>query len=140
MFHFLERIITTIEISIWTHVYHSTNPISECPKGYLGDCSQRCISPAYGEDCQSLCNCADGYYCHFANGCTLLNENKIKYQTPSKIYIHTSCKTCHLSIHILKILNCLCTQQTKTAAVAQSVGAFDSHAKCTIPSCDRPKS
>lgn len=83
MFHFLQRIITTIEISIWTHVYHSTNPISECPKGYLGDCSQRCISPAYGEDCQSLCNCADGYYCHFANGCSQFGRNKTELQHTS---------------------------------------------------------
>nr|XP_022295619.1 uncharacterized protein LOC111105554 isoform X2 [Crassostrea virginica] len=56
----------------------------KCPKGYFGNCSQRCRSPAYGEDCQSLCDCADGYYCHFANGCTLINDNHTEYQTSKK--------------------------------------------------------
>ena len=56
---------------------------SECPKGYFDDCSKQCIPPTYGEDCQSLCDCTDGYYCHFAYGCSQLNRNEREIQHTS---------------------------------------------------------
>nr|XP_022291042.1 uncharacterized protein LOC111102540 [Crassostrea virginica] len=55
----------------------------KCPKGYFGDCSKQCIPPTYGEDCQSLCDCVDGYYCHFAYGCSQLDRSKTELQHTS---------------------------------------------------------
>lgn len=60
-------------------------------RGFYDDCLKQCIPPHYGEDCQSECNCGDGYYCHFADGCSRsfkaddAANKKIKYN----MNIHT---------------------------------------------------
>ena len=56
---------------------------SECPTGYFGDCSKQCRPPTYGEECQFLCDCRDGYYCHFTYGCLQLDRNKTELQPTS---------------------------------------------------------
>ncbi|XP_078327234.1 uncharacterized protein LOC111102421 isoform X2 [Crassostrea virginica] len=60
-----------------------TGECEKCPKGYFGDCSKQCVPPTYGEDCQSLCNCTDGYYCHFAYGCSQPDQNEKEIQHTS---------------------------------------------------------
>lgn len=41
----------------------------ECDIGYIGsDCSQKCIHPTYGEDCQYICHCLETD-CHYSYGC-----------------------------------------------------------------------
>ena len=57
----------------WKYLEYSDellNIILECPRGFYDDCSKKCTPPHYGEGCQSECNCAAGYYCHFADGCS----------------------------------------------------------------------
>ena len=73
---------------------------SECPKGFSGDCSQKCIPPAYGEDCQFLCNCIDGYFCHFADGCSQLDRTKTEI-------LHTSISPIIICLRNACNINCL---------------------------------
>ncbi|XP_078314771.1 uncharacterized protein LOC144619753 [Crassostrea virginica] len=62
-----------------------TGSCERCPIGYFGDnCSKQCVPPTYGEDCQSLCSCTDGFYCHFAFGCSLHQENETDLQQTTK--------------------------------------------------------
>lgn len=64
------------------------NIILECPTGYFGgDCSTQCIKPYFGEDCQSICRCTDGYYCHFAYGCSKIRGNDTATQESSTTYV-----------------------------------------------------
>nr|XP_022294243.1 uncharacterized protein LOC111104529 isoform X3 [Crassostrea virginica] len=57
----------------------------KCPTGYFGDCSKRCTPPTYGEDCQSLCHCTQGFYCHFAYGCLPHINNETDHQQTSSL-------------------------------------------------------
>lgn len=69
------------------------NIILECPTGCFGrDCSTQCIKPYFGEDCQSICHCTDGYYCHFAYGCSKIRGNDSATQESSTTYIDTYLK------------------------------------------------
>lgn len=65
---------------------------SGCPTGYFGDdCSKQCVPPTYGEDCQSLYSCTDGFNCHFAFGCLLHQENETALQQTTKRIISNTC-------------------------------------------------
>lgn len=45
-----------------------------CAIGYQGnDCTNKCVYPTYGEDCQSICQCSDDD-CHFSSGCVLKTD------------------------------------------------------------------
>lgn len=46
------------------------NTFLECPIGYhRNHCSEKCIYPVYGEDCQNICECNKNF-CDFAFGCS----------------------------------------------------------------------
>lgn len=71
-------------------IYKTINIICiVCDNGYTGiNCDFKCSFPAYGYDCQSVCDC-NVTYCDHVNGCLQSSGSKISY---SVIVLGVSCE------------------------------------------------
>lgn len=48
----------------------ANNFVIECPVGYYSEnCSEKCMYPSYGEECQGECHCSQPM-CNFITGCS----------------------------------------------------------------------
>lgn len=62
--------------------------VLECPIGfYRNSCSEKCIPPTYGEDCQAVCKCPLEE-CNFVTGCFQNLGTVTNYQQLRMVYFH----------------------------------------------------
>lgn len=72
--HNIENVTFTTCVNLnqylYLHIQRNPNFLSECPVGYYRlNCSEQCIYPTYGGDCQSECKCSPDK-CNFVTGCS----------------------------------------------------------------------